>query len=495
MIITPPEAGKIVIPETSKEEENAKRIAEENIIRGEYEATFPDSTELAEKYADDPLKSIIISQVLKSRGNYNDIMTFYDKAVIDGEGDIAIHILTQLSEKDLRDVPAQVLIDHLTKRNDYKAVFCGISDYYNNYVLSPRIGYEMISPWRSLLPEFFTKKQIKQFRKKPIKLAKWFQENIEMDKENNYYRTPLFPESTLKLKKADYYSRNIAFVATCRSIGVPAKLDQATNKAQYFNGQWNNAFPEKEMPISIKQGILILKSSAKNLKYYTHFTLAVLKDGRFISLDYENDDRLNHFPCTLNLDPGTYRLMTGNRQEDGTVLTRWSFFDVKADETTTEYVVLNEQRNPGKSYFKIYGQYETLKQDEKMYSPLGLATENGLVLVLLDPRTEPAKHFLSELEQFNAEFAELNVPLALVLPKALENDMIITSDWKLPIDIKWLFDSNGDLEKELNAIMAEDGFDLPLVLYLDQKGMVHYLSKGYAVNTVQLLMKSIREFR
>lgn len=493
MIITPPKAGKIVVPETSKEDENTKRVANENRIRGEYEAVFPDSAELAEKYAEDPLKNSIISYVLKSRGNYNNIMTFYDKAVIDGEGDVAIRILTQLSEKDLRDVSAQVLINHLSKLKDYKAVFCGISDYYNNYVLSPRIGYEMISPWRSLLPEFFTKKQIKQFRKKPVKLANWFQKNIEIDFKNNYYRTPLFPENTLKLKIADYYSRNIAFVATCRSLGIPACLDQSTNRAQYFDGQWNNAFPEKEMSASLEQSTLILNSNTQNLKYYTHFTLAVLKDGRFISLDYENDDRLNHFPCTLNLDPGTYRLMTGNRQKDGSVLTRWSFFEVVPGETITEYVVFNKNRKKHTAYFKISGQYETLIMDDEKYSPISLAKDKGVVLALIDPRTEPGKHFLSELEQYKNEFSEINVSLAMILPKAIEKELIITSEWELPQNTMWLFDSESNLEKELGENI--NAYEFPLIVFMNSDGEVYFKSSGYAVNTVQMLIKTIRELQ
>ncbi|MBN2730083.1 MAG: transglutaminase domain-containing protein [Bacteroidales bacterium] len=503
MTITPPSAGEVVVPETSKAEEHKKRMAEDNAIRAEYEATFPDSAELAEKYADDPNKDEIIPFVLQSRGNYKEIMGFYIDAKVRYSEHKAIQILSQLPEKDLRDVPASILINHLVFEKKYQAVFCDNSEFYIQYILSPRIGYEIISPWRNEIQEFFKKGEIQQFRVKPIELAEWFQKNIELDNKNNYYRTPLFPESTLKLKKADYYSRNIAFVATCRSLGIPARLDQATNRAQYFDGQWNNAFPENEMLASLDQGTLIIESFVDNAKYYTHYTIAKLKDGRFRTLDYEYDGRLNHFPCTLNLDPGTYRMMTGNRQKDGSVLTRWSFFDVVAGETITEYVVFNENTSESEILFKLQqspceGGWDSLGTDRDLYSPYRNISENGLVMALINPETEPGKHFLSELQQHKEEFSLLETPVNLVMIKEFRYQEELVSKWlalsDLPENTNWIIDAFGCLDKDMNEALP-DGFELPLVLYMDKDKNVYFKSSGYAVNTVQMLMKTIRNIQ
>lgn len=495
MHFIPPHAGKIIVPESSKEKENKRRLKEEDSIRTAYVNTFPDSLTLAEKYTSDSHSEEIISFIIESRGNYQAISAFYDEALKLDKSDKAIEILSQISKKDLRDTPTEILINHILYAESFPCNNCSSDLIFVSYVLNPRIGYEKLSPWRQTLQSVFSEKQIKIFRKNPEKLSEWFVETIEIDNKSNYYRTPLFPEGTMKLKQADVYSRNVCFVATCRSLGIPARLEPATNIPQYFENEWINAFPEKHK-IQEEKGFLILNNNVKTTpKYYTHFTLAILKNARFHSLDYEYDDNLKEFPCTLSLNPGTYRLMTGNRQNDASVFTRWVFFEIKAGKTIEKNILLSEADEKLEAYFKMDLAYKTLKdyKSAEYISPVSLIEEKGLVLALIDPRTEPGKHFLLELQQSASEFNNWQGKIALVQAQIMHEEESPVNSWKnLPKNTEWLLDEKGNLEKELKTLIQED-LELPVILYLNKDKEVYFKASGYQINTAQMLLKIIRK--
>ena len=495
MYFTPPHAGKIIVSESSKEKENKRRLKEEDSIRTAYVNTFPDSLELAEKYTSDSHSAEIISFIIESRGNFQAISAFYNEALKLNKSDKAIQLLSQISKKDLRDTPTEILIDHLLYAEFFPCNNCSSDLMFVRNVLNPRIGREKLSPWRNVLQAFFSKNQIEIFREKPKKLCEWFVEEIQLDNKSNYYRTPLFPEGTMKLKQADVYSRNVCFVATCRSLGIPARLEPATNIPQYFENEWIDAFPEK-LKIQEEKGFLVLNNYMKTTpKYYTHFTLGILENARFHSLDYEYDDNLKEFPCTLSLNPGTYRLMTGNRQNDASVFTRWVFFEIKAGETIEKNILLSEADEKLEAYFKMDVEYNTLKdyKSSKYISPLSLLGEHGIVLALIDPRTEPGKHFLLELQQSASEFNKWQGKIVLVQPQIMHEEESPLLIWKdLAENTEWLLDEKGNLEKELK-ILIQENLELPVILFLDKDSDVYFKAFGYRINTAEMLLKVIRK--
>ena len=55
-----------------------------------------------------------------------------------------------------------------------------------------------------------------------------------VDDQENYIKVPSVPLGTFQMKAGDAVSRNILFVAICRTAGVPARIDQVTGQAQYY---------------------------------------------------------------------------------------------------------------------------------------------------------------------------------------------------------------------------------------------------------------------
>ena len=144
-----------------------------------------------------------------------------------------------------------------------------------------------------------------------------------------------------------------------RTFFFPAKYDWATGKAMYYdNGEWivalNNRKAEEDREINnISNGKCILNvynnTSTNRIKpeYSTHFTLAKFVAGKFQTLDYEYDPKFKNFPEKLNLEAGYYRLLTGNRANDGTVYIKTNYFNLQAGRTGDLFV---ELRDSSKSY-------------------------------------------------------------------------------------------------------------------------------------------------
>ncbi|MPM03171.1 hypothetical protein SDC9_49435 [bioreactor metagenome] len=488
---TPPYAGNVVSPSTDKAELNKKRLKEEDSIRADYESYFSDSATMVEYYKVSPFRNEIAGFMQKSRGNYMDIAHFYG---LSRDQKTAIILLSVISEKDLRDTPYRVLLDHLKNADKFECKNCP-DDIKNKYVLNPRIGRELLSPWRSELQNSFSKKEIKAFRKDPEKLKNWVLENIAIDSENNYYGVTLFPASVLKMRVADEYSRNVFFVACCRSFGIPARLEPATYAPEYYsNNQWISAFPRESAPDQVKGQLVLTNKNSFDPVYYTHYTIAVLRNGRFISLDYETDESLRTFPCTLNLDPGTYRLMTGSRQDDGSVLTRWTFFKIEAGKSTEQAISFNENiRKPAKLFtLDMQSELSSLSSDDIKLSSFATG-EKGVVIALVDPLTEPGRHFLAEMQPVAGDFDKWGGSVLLVLPKDFNKSDFSATSWKgLPMHCSWMFDETGSLENEIRTKTCTKSV-LPEVMYVNNLGEVYYLSRGYQVNTAHILLKTISQ--
>lgn len=156
-------------------------------------------------------------------------------------------------------------------------------------------------------------------------------ENIKIDKDQNYPRCPISPEGVGKILIADKVSRDIFYVALCRSFGIPAVIDPATTSVKVFrNRTWSNvSFDAGAENKKTGKVIISLSDPAEKIpQYWSNYTIAKMTDGVFVSLDFENDKRVASFPVELDLEEGYYRICTGNRYQDGRVLVRSDYFNV-----------------------------------------------------------------------------------------------------------------------------------------------------------------------
>lgn len=90
----------------------------------------------------------VIRLLLASRGNYRTLTDFLTVAAKEGKADLALRLLGVISDKDLRDISLEVLLDHF----HYSTVASG-GDYYYSSVLNPRVGNEMLTPYKQFFQE------------------------------------------------------------------------------------------------------------------------------------------------------------------------------------------------------------------------------------------------------------------------------------------------------------------------------------------------------
>ena len=496
----PPVAGDPKVVATEEETAtNAKRLAYEDSLRNAYTATFPTKENYKQLMKSNPnLTDEQAWEIIhKSEGNYAEIINFLnnhsDSVIlwkfpevhgIDGRlvekasyHPMLYDYLLTYSDKDMRDITVEVLESHFVggpwwsthKKSDIKGI------------LPARISNEMVRPYREELA-CFNGKSTEEIRR-------WVMDSITIDDSSNYYNCPISPVGVYKLRHADRHSRDIFFVAACRAAGVPAYLDNATNTV-FAAGENNGEFrivnfedvSANNSEFKIQNSKLTLtyhgKEPAKPV-YWPHFTLAKLEKGDLRTFDFEDDPRMASFPATLELEPGTYCLSTGNRYPDGAVRSRLEFFEVKAGERVTKEIVI----------LPLLARTDELgmvDKDLELFDGIELwdyAGNAGMLYVNLGEYSEPSKHLIVELRQLQKEMRQWGGMTFMVGPATIG-----MPSWGLAnTDFAY---RKGQLEQRIVEAAKIDNVEYPLVALIDKEGRILYHSTGYKIGVVEQVLKA-----
>lgn len=424
-----------------------------------------------------------------SMGNYRSISSYIEQA--GSKAGLAIRILENISSKDLRDTPAEVLNDHLTNAPDPAP--SSDRSLYDSYVLSPRIANEILTPFRSSLAAY-APDLLSLARENPASLAQWIDTAITIMDDENHYKTPIIPAGVLRLRASDSHSRNIFFVAVCRSAGIPSRLAPGTGRPQYHEaGEWHDAWFAGENRPSGTPGFLtfVTDPGSRDPQYSVHFTLARLDKGKYNSLDFGDGVKLSDLPASLKLDPGMYMLTTGNRDDNGNVLASVSFFILNQGEKKTVTVRLREipQTEVAEGRINLDAELETTAGD--MINPISLA-ESGIVFIWVEPGREPTRHLLNDLPRLKGEFDALGVRLIFLTDPAITSGQLSPSDIAgAPAGSLFVADTGlSFMRSALGEGVSERR--LPLVLCCNSEGEILFLSEGYRIGTGEQILKKIR---
>jgi len=435
-----------------------------------------------------------VRAVLKtSMGNYRDIIEF-----ISGAGDragMALRILENISEKDLRDTPASVLANHLEQAPDPAPG--SDTSLYDRYVLSPRISNELLSPFRSQI-KALPGDLITSFKMDPAAAAAWIDTAITISGNENHYSVPIIPGAVLRMRMADRQSRDILFVAICRSAGIPSRLAPGTGRPQYHaNGEWHDVwFTGDSRPSGTPGYVTFTAGSDAKLKqvpeYHVHFTLARVDGGRFNTLDYGYGVKIGDLPGRIPLDPGIYMLTTGNRDDNGNVFASVSFIMLKPGEEKQVTVTLRDLPAMPMAGSKI-SLYSQVQASGKGTVSLGSLAGNGLVLIWMEPGREPTRHLLNDLPGLKEEFDRWNGCFVFLTdPQGIPAEFTPESVGGTPENTIFGSDPGLGLLKSIPGSGSREKA-LPVVLYCNSKGEILFSSEGYRIGTGQQLLKKIRE--
>ena len=499
--MVPPVAGEPKVVATEEETAaNAKRLAYEDSLRNAYTATFP--TKENYKQLMKPNPNLTDEQaweiIHKSEGNYAEIIKFLDNhteenQAIAGETEatciscsdgfiiswnVFYDYLCSFSDKDLRDITAEVLEAHwMVPPMDPMANEYGP---YRKGGLPARISNELVRPYREELSCFkgMTAEEIRQ----------WTLDSIIVDDSSNYYNCPISPVGVYKLRHADSHSRDIFFVAACRAADIPAYLDNATNILYTWNGKgWQTtslSSTPRESSTSSKSSLTLTyhgKEPAKPV-YWPHFTLAKLENGDLRTFDFEDDPRMASFPATIELEPGTYCLSTGNRYPDGAVRSRMEFFEVKAGEKVTKEIIIlpllarTDELGIVNPHLELFDGIELWDY----------AGESGMLYVNLGNYSEPSKHLVVELKQLQKEMRAWGGMTFMVGPTSIG-----MPSWNL-VNTDFAYQKGLLEQRIMEATKCGSDIQYPLVALIDKDGHIRYHSTGYKIGVIEQVLKAAR---
>lgn len=464
-----------------QEKENKSRLQYEDSVRNNYISTFITKEEFLKIKADENLWKYI----KKSRGNYNEIIDLIVNCPKNRYKWLE-PLLKTIAEKDLRDTKADILRDNL----EYSYANTYPTECFVKYILNPRIANEMLVAYKGYLLNKFGKTFTDSLRKDMYNLIAWVKDSITVVNGAQAYSLPISPIGVCKLRVSDSRSRDIFFVAVCRSCGIPARLEQGTNTPQYlYKEKWIDVYFDGT-PKEYKKFNILFKANKKNLKftpqYYHHFTLARFENNRFVTLElgeYKDIDKIGN----LQLRGGYYRLITSNRLVSGKILVDIKFFEITKDTVIGLDFPEKEIRN------EVLG---TINLDKILNTFEGgsvnlkeIQNNNNIVIAIIEPDKEPSKHVLNDLQKVKTDLNKLTNSFVFIIQKENLSATFQPTDYGLPIkseiivvnkNPKTLLNINIDTNKN-NA--------LPMVLIVSPKGGIIYLSEGYRIGIGNDILK------
>ncbi len=464
LMVTPPPVQATLPPVTDEQrKENNRRLAAEDAIRNAYERTMPN-----ERY----------------RGNYAVIHRFLKmtKDTLKAQ-----QLLEVLSEKDLRDVTLEVLLDNeLSFSNDTSMI-------YRRYVLSPRVENEWLTPYK-----LFFRKEMSQI-KRPEELVEWCRKNITIVSNQNPQTLRMLPMSVYRERKTDKLGRDIFFVSVARSLGMPARINEVDGKLQYYERQqWRDVNFEEQQAQVAPQGRLLMDYVPvpfyDDPKYYIHFTISKMNNGEMQLMTFpEEATWKNDFCQGVYLDEGDYMLTVGTRMAKGDVLVHMEKFSIVKDKDTRLQFSMRESKEEIQVIGSLNAEDLYFDMSEKQEKSILSTTGRGYYLIgVVAPSNEPTNHALRDISLYKRDFEKWGRKMILLFEDEDAYGRFNFGEFdSLPNNVVWGIDKNHVVFDEIRQNMKLNNTTLPVFLICDTFNRVVYIQQGYTIGSGEQIMKVI----
>ena len=506
MEVVPPVENAQLPPVTDEQRaENTRRMEYEDSLRNAYVATFFDRQKALEWAGSFervwPDQDQRIADILVvSRGNHAEMTSFIKEAAQKDRFSSALFLLESLTEKDLRDTPKYVLDDHL-----YNSP---VGECSVDYVVCPRVDTELLTPYRGYLQKNVPQSLVDSLHKDPALLVAWCRENLTLHDDMSLQYVQLAPQRVWETRLADKGSRNIFFVAMCRSFEVPAWMDPVTRVIKYLNPEdykvYDVDFDAQEQTAAPQGRLQLLYNEIPLLddpKYKTHFTLSKYVDGGFQLLNYTGS-WASLFKNPQEMDCGYYMLVSGSRMSGGNVFADVEFFTVEEGKTTVRELVMRDV----KDQLRVIGSFDSemkynsvVPEDDCHFdraqrvekSVLETTGRGYFAVALVDYGTEPTNHAFMDISAVASELEAWGRPLLVIFATEDDYRKFRAQDFNLPSTVHFGVDVDGRMRNMIASEMKLDnGGRLPLILVADTFNRVVFFSQGYNIGLGESLVKT-----
>ena len=448
-------------------------------------------------------------------------------------------LLDSLTKKDNKDLRAEVLEDHLSaKRGSWP------EDIHVQDLLCPRIWLEEIGAYRSYICSVLTAQEQEAFASNPELIWNYVNQNITYIPEEEYDTLCASPIGCLKLKMGSAVSRTILFIAICRSLNIPARLDKSLMLPEYWA---DGAFHVPVSRAQASKGTLLLRNiPGKEWIYAQHWTLGRLEKDHFVTMNHAGLV-FEKETLELLLPVGIYRLIAVKRLLNGDQEAAELLFAIEKEKQTELYMpdfektdgVMPWEKNSvpdeSQSCRKLQNKNNSLREeiqscllrdillqraDGTLCSLEKLVSGKRSILAFLEIGAEPTEHVLNEvlaLEK-SAKGNSKGIGCQLLFVLRQEKDLqhktlqeVLALDAGSEIEI--LYDISGGASDANAAPRTATGATasgtlcgwqetakrmrlaekLPVLAAVRPDGTGIYGSCGYHVGSVELMVRILKE--
>lgn len=489
--IVPPkdDMGQAVKLTDCQKEYSRKRFAQSDYTRKQKESHFYNK-EKAQKVMDrlDCQDELLRDILVKSKGNYEQIVTFLESNENNHCIADKLKMLISLVDKDYRDITHNLLQEHLNNSLAYKEKYP--EDIFINYLMNPRIYYENITNYREFILNYFDHEMQRYFIEQPREIWNYINKNIHEIPELEYKQLYTYPVELLKMKKGSMMSKKILFVAICRTLGIPARIHKKDLGIQYYI---KDGFVNIKNDDSQCTARLILKN-IDNTKwtYMQNWSLALLREGVYESLDLM-DQEWNKDKFTIDLEPGNYRIITSNRMPNGSIFCKKYCFVLSNYEVREMTVCLRKAKiadmleNIQLADFKLYDANHNVVMAD------AIMKESKNIVVWIEEGKEPTEHILNEMIENKEIFTTIPCHIIFVLRNkdALTNTTLLKTLKVIP-NIQLYYDEETSNASSIARRVYVDPDKLPLIIVTNTGLNVVYSFSGYNVGVSDLIVKIIQ---
>ena len=352
----------------------------------------------------------------------------------------------------------------------------------DRFIDCPRVELEMLMPYRQEIRSSGIADKVKT----PSEAVAWVKDNIRIDDFRNPQKLRIPPVAVWRSRISDTPSRNIFFVAFCRTLGFPSRIDEVTGKPQYMDGgEWvavdfDGGVEEVTPKGTLKTTYVRGNHPVKQPEYYRHYSLSQVYDGCCHLCEFSEYEPV---ASENRLNEGYYMMVSGTRMADGSVLAHVEMFNIERDKVTEMPVMLRTSQNDISVIGTLDAELTFLPDGEAEQASILSKTGRGYYLLcIMGERDEPSVHAKGLLETVSSElnaWGRKVVVLDGLRPEGLENAVFGK-------------DVDGRIAGQLlQGVNAEGAVRLPYIAIADSFGRVVWFSQGYNTSLAENLIEVI----
>lgn len=453
-------------------EVHEKRLVDCGQIREAYERTFAGESD----------GEVNAHFLTLAKGNQEEIRKFLENSRFE-ETD-KVQLLSTLREKDFIDTEAATLAEYMEAALPYKNHFP--EEVYVSYLLAPRIANEMIVPVRAKIAERLRGENLTDGQQ----IWKYLRKNIQIVPSCGTDNWVADAYGMLHYGMGSEASFPVLYVAVCRSLGIPARLNPVTSEPEYLqmNGKTVEyiAVSDQKAQENETVNLTLLNQTGQSIYYNDRFSLAIWKNGIYQTLHYFGMELAES--VTWKLACGSYRLLTAARQIDGSVSARTTYFNLKEDMELP--VTLCQDRTKDK--IRHVQLKDTVLETEVGKITLTEAMGSGKSIVIFaDPGMEPTEHLFQELLECKDDYNKSGYRIVMILDRP-SNNATLQRVLKELCHAGVYYLNDPDYLYQLHVDLQVGDERLPFAIAADEEKKGLFAFANYNIRTAQTMLNILK---